>query len=171
MSELQLEHDQFQTNPQTFPIEVACCDWRDPLNVGSAFRLADAFGVQRLILGGSSPHPPHRKISRTARATEQWVPFEIAVDLPLLLQERRQRGYQLIGLEITNQSQLIRSYPFAPQRPIVLVTGAEQHGIPAAVLELLDACVHLPMYGRNSSMNVATALAIALYELSQQWPS
>ncbi|MEO0627866.1 MAG: TrmH family RNA methyltransferase [Bacteroidota bacterium] len=61
------------------PLGLLCPDWKDPLNVGAAFRLADAIGASALVLTGSTPHPPQAKIARTARSTEKsvawvWVP-------------------------------------------------------------------------------------------------
>lgn len=129
-----------------------------------AFRLADAFGVEEVWLGGSTPVPPSRKIKKTARSTDQWVPFKHKEDLAASLASARTAGHQLIGVEITTGSIALDTFVKTNKLgPTVLVMGAENAGIQAAVLNILDACVHIPMYGRGSSLNVATALAIALY--------
>lgn len=163
----QLTHREVNFEHRSFPLVVACDNWRDPLNVGAAFRLADAFGVEHLLLGGESPAPPHRRIRKTARSTEQWVPFNTVSDLASELQRWRERGYSLLGLEITARSVPLPAFPLQQHPRIVLVAGAEQQGLSPAILKLLDATVHLPMYGRNTSLNVATALGIALYEISR----
>jgi tRNA G18 (ribose-2'-O)-methylase SpoU len=90
----------------------------------------------------------------------------VVPDLVAALREAKERGSQLVGLEITDESKpLAQLSVFREQgAPLVLVVGAERTGISAGVLAGLDACVHIEMYGRNSSLNVATALGVALYE-------
>lgn len=68
---------------------MLCSGWRDPLNVGAAFRLADAAGLQ-LILTDGTPQPPHPKIGRTARSTERSVDWKsVARAQDFLLDFRR----------------------------------------------------------------------------------
>lgn len=163
MPEKQLNHRETQWTSQTFPLVLACNDWQDPRNVGMAFRLADAFGLEAIWLGGTTPTPPNRKIAKTARSTDNWVPFVHQPDLVEALRQAKAAGYRLIGLEITNQSSALHNYlATSTLSPTILVLGAEQSGIKPELLAILDHCVHIPMYGRNSSLNVATALAIAL---------
>lgn len=170
MEQQQLSHGETRWMTRTFPLILACDNWQDPRNVGMAFRLADAFGVEAIWLGGTTPVPPNRKISKTARSTESWVPFVHQHNLAEALVELRAKEYTLIGVEITNQSKALDEYLSTEvQQPTVLVLGAEQSGISKEVLEVLDDCVHISMYGRNSSLNVATALAIALSAWVSRW--
>lgn len=164
----QLEHDETSRPRLKLPLTVACDDWHGPQNVGGLFRLADAYGVERLLLGGRTPAPPNRKIGSTARSTQQWIPFTVAADLVDALRDYREQGYTLVGLEITDRSVPIQQFDFRSLERVVLVAGSENAGIQPGVLQMLDAAVHIPMYGRNSSMNVTAALAIALYEVSRQ---
>lgn len=146
--------------------------WEDPLNVGAAFRLADACGLAGLVLERSSPHPPHRKIAKVARATEKVVPWQSVDDLAAFLKARQSEGAHLLALEITDSSQDIFHYRPPPtlswQRPIYLVAGSESHGVPEALLQLCEAAIHLPMYGQNSSMNVGVACGAAIYLLLEK---
>lgn len=160
----QLTHDQIEWERREFPLVIACDDWRDPRNVGMAFRLADAFGAQSIWLGGETPAPPNRKIGKTARSTDQWIPCQKVPHLVDALSEAKGKGWTLLGLEITDESQSIHDFQLVPDQPCVLVVGAESQGIQPSVLAALDHCIHIPMYGRNTSLNVATALAIALSE-------
>lgn len=170
MEQEQLSHRETRWTTQAFPLILACDNWQDPRNVGMAFRLADAFGVEAIWLGGTSPVPPNRKISKTARSTESWVPFVHQTHLAQALTEAKAQQYTLIGVEITNQSKALDQYLREEVlQPTILVLGAEQSGISREVLEVLDGCVHIPMHGRNSSLNVATALAIALSAWVSRW--
>ena len=164
----QLAHHEVP-RPATGPprrLRLLCPGWRDPRNVGAAFRLADAAGVAELLLSDGSPRPPNAKLRRTARSTEGWVPWRAVPRATDWLRERRAAGDHIIGLEITDRSVPLFDYrPPAPAVPLVLVAGAEDRGIAPEVLALCHATVHLPMYGRNSSLNVTVALGAAVYGL------
>ena len=77
-------------------------------------------------------------------------------------------GYQLVGLEQTNDSVCIYEYPFI--RRTALVLGHERLGITDDCLGLLDAAVEIPVFGMPFSFNVATATSMALYEFCRQFP-
>ncbi|MEL6970474.1 MAG: TrmH family RNA methyltransferase [Bacteroidota bacterium] len=168
--EQQLTHFETTWEQRKFPLILACDNWHDPLNVGMAFRLADAFGLEAVWLGGTTPVPPNRKIKKTARSTEQWVPFVHQPDLESELLRAREEGYCLLGVEITSASVALDQYcQQGLEQPTVMVLGAENRGIGEGVLAVLDQCVHISMYGRGSSLNVATALGIALYAWTAAW--
>ncbi|MEO0732670.1 MAG: TrmH family RNA methyltransferase [Bacteroidota bacterium] len=148
------------------PITLVCPDWEDPRNVGSAFRLADAAGLTELILAGTTPRPPNRRIQKTARSTVRHVPYREVEDAAAYLEEARSAGRFILALEITDESYSLLEYqPPAEANDIVLVAGAEAGGIPPELLALCDASVHLPMFGQNTSMNVAVAVGAAIYQL------
>lgn len=164
----QLTHEQTHWQQAKHPLILACDNWQDPRNVGMAFRLADAFGVQSIWLGDGTPCPPNRKISKTARSTDKWVPFEHKPNLLEALQQAKADGYAIWGIEISSESiSLEQAVKQELPQAMVLVLGAESQGIQAAILDHLDQCCHINMHGKNTSLNVATALAIALYELSK----
>lgn len=121
--------------------------------------------MQRLVLAGSTPRPPHPKIRKTARATESSVAYEYVEDALTYLQAASKRGATVIALEITDRSESLFTFRPAMDREIVLVAGNEAAGVSRHLLENCDASVHLPMYGRNTSMNVGVALGAAVYLL------
>lgn len=145
-----------------------CSDWTDPRNVGSAFRLADAAGLSGLILAGKTPIPPNRKLAKTARSTESTVPWQQVDDIQGFLQQIKQDNAIVIALEITDQSHDLLQYQLPQNRPIYLLAGNESHGVTQELLDCSDVAVHLPMYGQNSSMNVAVAMGIGVYMLIKQ---
>lgn len=137
------------------------------MNVGSLFRIADALGVERIILTGRSPAPPNSKLRKTSRATEKYVPYSHAADPVPILQELKASGYRIISLELTSASIDIRKLDVGASDRICLVLGSENSGISQALLDLSEQTVHIPMLGQHSSMNVATACAIATFEISR----
>ncbi|MFK7982984.1 MAG: TrmH family RNA methyltransferase [Saprospiraceae bacterium] len=164
----QLTHTETVNLSKTFPVVVICEDFQSPENIGMTFRIADAMGVAHLYLTGNSPTLPHRKITKTARSADKRVPFSHRLDTAGLLQQLKQEGYTLIGLEITNQSADIRKFDFVKLDKIAFIAGAERYGISESTLAVLDATVFIPMYGVGTSMNVVTALSIGLYEITKQ---
>ncbi len=153
---------------------MVCPDWRDPLNVGSVFRLADAAGLSGLVLGGTTPAPPNHKINKTARSTVRSIPFNVPVDTLAWLTEKQQAGALVVALEITDQSQSLLSYRLPDKvlkgdKEVFLIAGSESAGIAPELLAICDQAVHLPMFGQNTSMNVAVAMGAAVYLLLAQF--
>ena len=93
----QLTHSETDWQAIQHPLILACDNWKDPRNIGMAFRLADAFGVQEIWLGGDSPTPPNKKISKTARSTDKWIPFRSFPDLPEALSQAKINGPYIMG--------------------------------------------------------------------------
>jgi tRNA G18 (ribose-2'-O)-methylase SpoU len=170
----QLEHHEVKTSGKRHPIWLLCPDWRDPRNVGSAFRLAEAAGLAGLVLAGTTPRPPHAKIDKTARSTVRNVPHLFIDDTIAYLQSRVAQGAYVLALEITDESSSLLEFrlPHAVntgQRELILIAGAEDHGISPEILAQCTASAHLPMHGGNTSMNVAVALGAGVYLLLAQY--
>lgn len=168
MKEKQLVHTEVTRSGEHFPLVIVCEDMLDPLNVGSVFRLADAMGVAKIYLTGMSVAPPHRKITKTARSTEKVVPYAKVEDKALVISELTAESYTLIGLEITSKSESIFDFSFGEFDKIALWMGSENAGISEPVLAELAHCVHIPMRGTNSSMNVVQALGMGVFEVVRQ---
>ncbi len=163
----QLAHDAHRRSAAPMPLVMVAHDISTPENIGSLFRIADAFGLAHLYLSGESAMPPNTKIRRVARATEQHVPWSHEEPLALLARLKA-KGYICVCLEITRHSIDIADYRVPEGAKLCLVVGAEKHGVPDALLAQCETALHIPMRGTNSSMNVATACAVAAYVLSQQ---
>lgn len=144
-------------------------DVERPENVGSLFRLADALGVERLHLLGRTVAPPHPKLRRVARATERVVPFEHAPDGLTALDALGELGFVRVALELTSQSEDVRSLEALDAPRIALVLGGERHGIPPEALARCERAVHVPMCGLGTSMNVVSAAAIALFAAGRRF--
>lgn len=129
--------------------------------------MADAFGIEKLIFCGID-NPLGRKMTKTSRATEKVVPYEVCENISEIVIDLKEKGYQIISLEITNSSQPLQSYLFSKETPIALVVGDENFGISEEILTLSDTVIHIDMFGHNSSMNVVQATNISLYEITKQ---
>jgi len=136
-------------------------------NIGSLFRIADAFGVKELIFCGAQI-PLGRKMTKTSRATEKVVNYKVETSVLDVINTLKQNDYYIISLEITSNSKSIHTFDFPKNKPIVLVIGDENFGVSNEILKLSDAIIHINMFGQNSSMNVVQAANIALYEMTKQ---
>jgi len=164
---LQLNHYNTNFNKRTFPITLVCDNVTNAPNIGSLFRIADAFGIEKLVFCGSDISLG-RKMTKTSRATEKVVQFEVQENASDTIKVLKDKGYQIVCLEITDSSKPLHSYPFNTDKPIALVVGAENFGVSEDILKLSDAIIHIDMFGQNSSMNVVQATNICLYEMTKQ---
>jgi tRNA G18 (ribose-2'-O)-methylase SpoU len=168
MDNRQLDHSQHRAQAQKYPLCFLAHDINVPANIGSLFRLADALGVQMIYLSGTSPVPPSSTIRKTSRATEDVVPFAYAKNPLDAITQLKSQGYTIISLEITTASVDVRELSIPRDAQVCLILGAESAGVAQALLDVSDHTVHIPMLGRNSSMNVATACAIATFEITRK---
>ncbi len=164
---MQLTHYNTKFQSKSFPIILVCDHVTNASNIGSLFRVADAFGIKKLMLCGDNISMG-RKITKTSRATEKVVNYNIQKSASKVVETLKDKGYQIISLEITTTSQPIHVFKFSTKKPIVLVIGDENFGISEAILNQSDAIIHIDMFGQNSSMNVVQATNIALYEITKQ---
>lgn len=161
---MQTDHQHSIFKPKKWPIILVCDQINKAPNIGSLFRIADAFGIEKIIFCGENIHIG-RRMTKTSRATEKVVNFELSENSEETINDLKMQGYQIVSLEITTDSVPIDSYRFT-NRPIALVIGDENHGVSSTILEQSNATVHITMYGHNSSMNVVQATSIALYEIT-----
>ncbi len=162
----QLSHSEIENQQQEFPITIVCDAIRTPENIGMCFRIAESFGVSKIYLHESSPSIENRIVKKTARNTIEQISWEHYQDFEILIKQLKSEGNAIIGIEITDESIDINHFDFTNSDKIVLLLGSERHGIQN--IDVLDASIYIPMYGRNSSMNVIHSLAITLYEATKQ---
>lgn len=163
---MQHTHDTFSAAKQTKEIILLCDHITGPANQGALFRLADAFGIQEIVFVGNTPDMSSSRLKKTARSTQEYVSHSTTTDGLKTLQTYKDKGYHSIALEITADSTSISELATTSDKLLLLI-GNEQTGVSQELLELVDLTTHIKMYGHNSSMNVAQATAVALYQLSQ----
>ena len=142
---------------------VVCHNIRSAFNVGSIFRTADGAGVDKIILGGYSAHPPHPKLLKTALGAEQSVPYERVWQTWRVIDKLKQDGYNIIALEKYRGAKNILQ--FKPKFPLALVLGNEVRGLSKEILKRCDNIVFLPMAGQKESLNASVAFGVAVYTL------
>jgi tRNA (guanosine-2'-O-)-methyltransferase len=139
---------------------------QSPFNVGSITRTAAAFRVDHLYLAGGGVSPAHPKVGRTAMGTERYLSWTVFERGPEAADAARDDGYVVVGLELADAA--VPLHQLSAGTDVALAVGHEDHGLSPAMLAACDAVAFLPQLGRVGSLNVATATAIALYELRRQ---
>ena len=162
----QLSHENVENTQQKFPITIVCDAIRTPENIGMCFRISESFGVEKIYFHENSPSVENRKVINTARNTINQIEHDYYNDFNSLINKLKDEGNTIIGIEITDKSINIQDFNFKNHEKIVLLLGSERNGIEN--VNLVDYTISIPMYGRNSSMNVVHSLAIMLYEVTNQ---
>ncbi|WP_285775089.1 TrmH family RNA methyltransferase [Microtetraspora sp. NBRC 13810] len=137
-----------------------------PFNVGSIFRTAAAFGVERIWLAGNATPPTNPKAQKTALGTDRLVDWKDPVPAVAAVQAARDDGFTVLAVELTGDAVPLHEASLA--RDVCLVVGGEDHGCSPALLDAVDGVCYIPQVGRVGSVNVAVAAAIALAEARRQ---
>jgi tRNA G18 (ribose-2'-O)-methylase SpoU len=163
----QLTHHQTEFPNTQFPIILVLDQLTSPANLGSIFRLADAFGVSKIIQYRCDIDINSSRFKRTARNTNTTVPTENIEDIKDCMTSLKSEGYTSIALEITNSSIAIDELELPTDKKLALVIGSERKGVSIPLLEQCEFAAHITMFGKNSSMNVAQATGIALFQITK----
>ena len=138
---------------------------RSAHNVGSAFRTADAFGVDKIYLGGICPVPPSPELRKVALGAEEVVPFEHADDVVALVKRLQADGYTVVAVEQTAHSVKLDEWESASLRPerYALVFGNEVAGVQQEVVDACDLSLEIPQQGTKHSLNVSVSIGVVLW--------
>ena len=138
---------------------------RSAHNVGSAFRTADAFGVDRVYLGGICPVPPSPELRKVALGAEEVVPFEHVEDVVALVRRLQAEGYTVAAVEQTVHSVKLDAFQRVPGQKYALVFGNEVDGVQQAVVDACDFSLEIPQRGTKHSLNVSVSVGVILWSL------
>ncbi len=137
---------------------------RSLFNVGSIFRTCEAAGFASIILG-NTPGKEHPNVQKTAMGSHQWVEQEKTCDLAQTLSQKKEKGYQIIGVETIKGACAFDEFSWQPQSIVVL--GNEEYGVSSHVMKTCDEFVYIPMFGKKNSINVANAAAIICFQIAR----
>ncbi len=138
----------------------------DPHNVGAVLRSAEVFGARAVIAPARHSAPETGALAKTASGALERQPYFRVTNLADAMQELRDMGYVLLGLDGEAEISLSEGLAQAGTRPVGLVMGAEGPGLREKTRETCDALVRIPFAGEFGSLNVSNAAAVALYAAS-----
>jgi tRNA G18 (ribose-2'-O)-methylase SpoU len=165
---MQLTHENTQFEKRCFPITLVCDHIYFQQNLGSLFRIGEAFGIEKIIFIGKDIPLTPRKINKTSRSTHLQIPHSIVEETTEAITLLQKEEYHIIALEITSTSSPIQQMTITKNKKVALLIGNEIEGVSASLLAIANQITHITMYGNNSSMNVVQATSIALYEISNR---
>ena len=155
--------DEFK-KAQKAQISVVLDNIRSGLNVGSVFRTADAFRLEKIYLCGITAKPPNREINKTAIGAVDSVDWEYFKDTTSIVKQLKEQGYYIVAVEQTENSTMLQNF-VPPQQPIALIFGNEVSGIQQQVIDLSDIAVEIPQFGTKHSLNISVSAGIVIWEV------
>ena len=154
--------EQYKT-VEKIPVAVVLDDVRSEMNVGSVFRTADAFVIERIALCGITATPPKHEIHKTALGAEdsvEWTYHKTAIEA---VEQLREQGFKICAIEQVHGSISLESFPIEPGEKYALVFGNEVKGVSQAVVDASDCCIEIPQCGTKHSLNIACSAAIVMW--------
>ncbi|MFN3403894.1 MAG: RNA methyltransferase [Cytophagaceae bacterium] len=150
---------------EKMPVVLVLDNIRSMHNVGSAFRTADAFLLEKIFLCGVTATPPHREIHKSALGAEDavaWEYFENPVDA---VKKLKSEGYRILSLEQTDSSVMLQKFIPEKEKKYAMVFGNEVFGVQDEVIGLSDCAIEIPQLGTKHSFNVSVSIGIVLWDL------
>ena len=147
-------------------VAVLLDDVQTPYNVGAIVRTAAAFQIEHLWLSGVTALPHHPKTAKTALGTDRHVPWTYVSAALDAVSSLREEGFTIVGVELASAAVPLSEAALGD--PVCLVFGHEDHGLRPSLLQACDEIAFIPTPGKVGSLNVATAAAIALYEVRRR---
>lgn len=149
---------------EKIPVIVVLDNIRSMHNVGAFFRTADAFLIEKIILCGITPQPPHREIHKAALGATESVSWEYHSSVIEISKSLKEEGFEILGIEQTSQSILLDDLSIDKNKKYALLFGNEVEGISEGVLKICNAFLEIPQQGTKHSLNVSVCGGIVIWE-------
>ncbi|MGC5169520.1 TrmH family RNA methyltransferase [Micromonospora sp. DT81.3] len=147
------------------PKLIAICEEvRDPGNLGTIIRAADAAGADGVVLTGRTVDPYNPKVVRATTGSLFHLPVSVGGELDQIIDRARSAGLQVIAADVKGDDLLAARAEGVLSRPTAWLFGNEARGLDDESLALADRALRLPIFGRAESLNLATAASVCLYE-------
>ena len=136
---------------------------RSAHKVGSAFRTADSFKIDKVWLCGICAVPPSAEIHKSALGAEDSVDWEHVDDTMEAVRRLKEDGYTIVSAEQTMQSVMLDTFVPEKGRRYAVVFGNEVAGVSQEVVDASDFALEIPQYGTKHSLNVSVSMGVVLW--------
>lgn len=150
------------------PLTVVLDDIRSMYNVGSVFRTADSFRLERLVLCGITACPPHPEIHKTALGAEDSVEWESAPSAKEAVEKLKSQGYEVYALEQVEHSIALQDFNPVKEKKYAIVLGNEVKGVAQEAVDVCNGAIEIPQFGTKHSMNVSVSGGIAMWHIASR---
>lgn len=152
-----------------FPLFVILNDIRSLNNIGSFFRTADAFNVEKIYLCGITANPPHRDIQKTALGATETVEWEYRQSITELIRELKSEGVAVCSIEQAEKTTLLQDITNLNDEKFALIFGNEVNGVDQEAIDLSDYIIEIPQFGTKHSLNVSVCAGVVMWEFAKRY--
>ena len=152
---------------EKLPVTVVLDNVRSEMNVGSVFRTADAFLIERICLCGITPQPPKPEIHKTALGAEDSVAWQYYPNTLAAVEQLKADGYTICSIEQVHDSVSLEQYRAQAGSKVAIVLGNEVKGVGQDVVDASDVCIEIPQHGTKHSLNISCCAAIVMWHFFQ----
>ena len=155
-------------NVTKIPVIIVLDNVRSMENVGSFFRTADAFRIEKIYLCGITATPPNAEIHKTALGAEDCVSWRYCDTALEAVQQLKAQGITVFSVEQATDSTMLPSFQAERGKRYAIILGNEVKGVHQEVIDASDGCLEIPQLGVKHSMNVSVTAGIVIYHFSCQ---
>lgn len=154
----------FKEAPKT-PLIIILDNIRSLNNVGSVFRTADAFLIEKIYLCGITATPPHRDIQKTALGAQDAVIWEYVEDAVALSRKLQKESVHLCAIEQAEEAVFLNDfYPESATR-YAIIFGNEVKGVQQEIVSLCDTVIEIPQLGTKHSLNISVSTGVVVWDI------
>lgn len=164
-SELQrLNVSEFKEATKT-PIIVVLDNIRSLNNIGSVFRTADAFLIEKIYLCGITATPPHKDIHKTALGATDSVAWEYVKDTQQVIDKLHDQGVVTLAIEQAENATMLNDLSVESSNKYAVVFGNEVKGVAQDVVSACNKVIEIPQFGTKHSLNISVSAGVVLWDL------
>jgi tRNA G18 (ribose-2'-O)-methylase SpoU len=164
--------EDFKKSDKT-PLILILDDIRSLHNIGSVFRTADAFLIEKIILCGITATPPNKEIHKTALGATETVAWEHHENVLEVIETLKKENILTLAIEQVESAILLQDFKVEKNQKYALVFGNEVYGVAQEAVAICDGCIEIPQLGTKHSLNIAVSAGIVVWDLFQKlnWPA
>lgn len=147
------------------PIIIVLDDIRSLHNIGSVFRTADAFLIEKIYLCGITATPPNKEIHKTALGATDTVAWEYAKDVVEVIENLKKEKVSVFAIEQVEHSVFLQDFIPEADTKYALVFGNEVKGVAQQAIDAADGTIEIPQLGTKHSLNISVSAGIVVWDL------
>ena len=147
------------------PLIIILDDIRSLNNIGSVFRTADAFLIEKIYLCGITATPPNKEIHKTALGATETVTWEHQEDVVSVIENLKKDNVTVYAIEQVENSIFLQNVEVEKDKKYALVFGNEVYGVSQKAVEACNGSIEVPQLGTKHSLNIAVTTGIVVWDL------
>ena len=155
-------------NAEKTPIIIILDDIRSLHNIGSVFRTADAFLVEKIYLCGITACPPNKEINKTALGATETVTWEYFENILEVIENLKSDGIKVFAIEQVENAIYLNNFKVENLQKYAIIMGNEVFGVAQTAIEICDGVIEIPQLGTKHSLNIAVTTGIVVWDLFRQ---